>query len=475
MTAGQTDAADGASPALVRNLGLRDLVLFNLAAIIGIRWLGASAKAGPLSLALWLFAALFFFLPLGLAVAELSARYPDEGGIYRWTQRRFGEGHGFLCGWCYWVCNVMYYPNLLISTAVIATYAIGQGATGLGSRWAYVLPFTIIALWGAAGINIVGLDAGKWLQNIGGAGSYVTGAILIAVAAIVAVQHPPVNAITLHTVVPHVASLDTVNLWATIAFAFSGVELIAIMAGEIREPQRNLPRSILIAVPLIFVLYVLGTAAVLWLVPVAGINVVSGVLQAVTAGSAMLGPSFRWLVPAAAAAYTIGTIGCIGAWLVGPARVAFTIGLDRYFPPVFGRIHPRWHTPYVAIMVEAALASLLLGLDVLGRGTTVEEVFLVMLDMNLLVYFIPFGYLFCCLLTERDVPAAAAVRAVIPGGSAGRGATAISGLAVTGIAMVMAAIPAPGTHSVWQFELKVVGGALAFVVLGASFYWRRAR
>src|SRR5262247_2295689 len=161
------------TPQLVRALKLRDLVLFNLVAVLGLRHLATSSKFGPGSLILWVVAGLFFFVPQGLAVTELSSRFPKEGGIYFWTKRAFGEGHGFLCGWCYWVNNVLYYPNLLISAAAIATYVFGASESGLKDRWVYVLPVTLGALWVAAAINIVGMDTGKWLQNAGGIGTYI--------------------------------------------------------------------------------------------------------------------------------------------------------------------------------------------------------------------------------------------------------------------------------------------------------------
>ena len=101
---------------LPRSLGLRDLVLLNVVGIVSLRWLATSAAAGPSVLSLWVLAALLFFLPLGLAVSDLSARYPHQGGVYAWTKTAFGEGHGFLCGWCYWVNNLLYYPNLLIAS-----------------------------------------------------------------------------------------------------------------------------------------------------------------------------------------------------------------------------------------------------------------------------------------------------------------------------------------------------------------------
>ena len=122
------------SPKLVRALRLRDLILFNLVAVLGLRHLGTTAKFGPGSLLMWLIAAVFFFIPQGLAVVELSSRFPKEGGIYFWTKRALGEGHGFLCGWCYWINNVLYYPNLLISAAVIATFIFGKSGSGLSDR-----------------------------------------------------------------------------------------------------------------------------------------------------------------------------------------------------------------------------------------------------------------------------------------------------------------------------------------------------
>src|SRR5947209_17584371 len=120
---------------LERRLTLRDLVLFNLVAVIGLPWVATAAKAGPGTLTLWLLAAALFFVPQGLAVIQLSSVFPDEGGIYAWTKRHFGEGHGFVCGWCYWINNVLYYPTLLLAAAVMAPFVVGLGETGVGDNW----------------------------------------------------------------------------------------------------------------------------------------------------------------------------------------------------------------------------------------------------------------------------------------------------------------------------------------------------
>jgi amino acid transporter len=454
---------------LPRVLTLRDLVLFNIVAILSLRWTATAAAAGPSSLSMWVLAALFFFIPQGLAVSYLSSRFPQEGGIYFWTKRTFGEGHGFLCGWCYWVNNILYYPNLLMSTAVIATYAIGRGDTALMSNWTYILLATMTALWIAVLLNVVGLKTGRWLQNAGAIGTYLPGAVLIGFGIHAALTRPAATPINLDTILPDLGNMSQLNLWASIAFAYAGLELAAVMGDEIKEPRRTLPRSIYIAAPFIGFLYIAGTASLLWLVPSADVHIVSGFFQAMAAGARDLG-GLAWIVPAAAAFYVLGNIGGIGAWLTGPARIAFVIGLDRYFPPAFGRIHPRWKTPYVAILTQAVLATVFLLLSVLGRGTTVEKAYLVLLDTMLLIYFIPYLYLFVTFLIIRlREPASPSDPWWL--GKAPVSVIGLAGFLLTALAMLVATVP-PADTDPWTFRMKVIGGAALFVALGGVVYWR---
>lgn len=459
------------APQLTRALKLRDLVLFNLVAVLGLRHLGTAAKFGPGSLVVWLIAAIFFFIPQGLAVIELSARFPQEGGIYFWTKRALGEGHGFLCGWCYWINNVLYYPNLLISTAVIATYIVRKGDSDLANNWTFVLPVTLVSWWLAVVLNIIGTRKGKWLQNAGGLGTYLPGLVLILIGIYAVSTQPAAQAITTSSMKPDLTHFSSLNLLATIAFAFAGLELSATMGDEIENPRRNLPRSIYIAAPLIALAYIAGTFAVLWLVPASEINVASGFLQAIARGFTHLSTALWWVAVFAAALYTVGNIGGLGAWLIGPSRVAFVVGLDRYFPPAFGRLHPRWRTPYVAILVQGILATIFLLLSVLGKGT-VENVYLALLDTQVLIYFIPYLYLFICFLIYRHRAETEDQIIKAPGGQLVAYAIGLSGLIVTFFAMIFAMIPPPDTPDPWAFRIKVIGGAVGFVLLGGVIYWR---
>jgi amino acid transporter len=245
------------------------------------------------------------------------------------------------------------------------------------------------------------------------------------------------------------------------------------MGGEVKDPTRTVPRSILVSAPLIAFIYIAGTLAVLWLIPTGQVNIVSGFLQALHTGAQDIGFGAAWLPPAMAALFVLGNVGGVGAWLTGPARVAFVIGLDRYFPAAFGRVHPRWETPYVAILTQAVLATVFLFVSVLGKGTTVERAYLVILDTMLLVYFIPYLYLYVTFLVVRlktPVPAGASVLAGRPAALV----IGLCGLVFTLFAMYMAMIP-PEPDQATVFLLKVVGGAAFCVALGGVIYWRGRR
>jgi amino acid transporter len=187
------------------------------------------------------------------------------------------------------------------------------------------------------------------------------------------------------------------------------------------------------------------------------------------------GRGWWWVAPLVALLLTLARVGGLGAWLTGSARVAFVVGLDRYFPPAFGRVHPRWRTPYVAILVQAPIAAFFLVLSVLGKGTTVERAFLLLLDMSLLIYFIPYLYLFLCFIVHcRRRRGESEKRLVVPGGATGALIMGICGLSITLLAMIVAMIPPPGTADVWLYEAKVAGGSVFLVLIGL-FIYRRAK
>src|SRR5437867_10129871 len=181
---------------LPRVMSLRDVVLFNITAIVGLRWLTTACRIGPASLALWVIAMVSFCLPSAMAVRELTDIDPGEGGIYRWVTRAFGPRHGFLAGWGYWVNNLVYYPSLLLTSGAIVAYVGGPGFVHLADNKWFIAAFSLGNLWIALGLNVVGLRVGKWVQNLGAYGTWLPAAIFVALAAWSFVEHGSATAVT---------------------------------------------------------------------------------------------------------------------------------------------------------------------------------------------------------------------------------------------------------------------------------------
>jgi amino acid transporter len=436
-------------PALARELGLRDLVLFNIAAVVGIRWLAAAAHAGPASISLWVLAAAFFFVPSALAVSRLAAKLPAEGGIYAWTKDSFGDWHGFLCGWCYWLSNLFYFPNLLLAGIGMAVYGFGARWTWLGESRLFVVGVSVAILWAGALTNLVGLRVGKWTENLGGLATYAAGLVLVGLGFVVWAKYGPATPLR---VMPE-WNWGRLNFWSQIAFAFGGLELGAIMGGEIRDPRRNVPRAAWISGLAIAAFYLAGTLAILAVLRPSEVNIVSGLTQAAAAAAGRLG--VPWVAMGLALLVTLGVTGQLGAWLSGSARVPFAIGLDRYLPPAFARLHPRWKTPHVAILTQAIACTVFL--IAMQLGENLRTGYQLLVDMTVITYFIPFLYLFAAALRH------------------GLRWSAVAGLAVTGAGIAFSLIPPGDAGSMWLFEAKLAGGCALLVVTARMAFARGRR
>src|SRR5688500_6998606 len=177
--------------ALRREMRFWDVVLFLVAAVVGLRWIATAAAAGPSSLVIWVIAFGAFFLPLATTVIDLSRRFPEEGGLYVWVRQAFGDFAGFMAGWLYWTSNLVYLPGLLYISAANALYIGGESWQGRSDSSAYFLAFSLTGLVVAVGLNVVGLAVGKWLHNAGGLGTWLPVALLVGVGAVALARFGP--------------------------------------------------------------------------------------------------------------------------------------------------------------------------------------------------------------------------------------------------------------------------------------------
>jgi amino acid transporter len=425
------------APELRRELRLVDLVLFNVVAVLGIQLISSAAHVGPIAVPLHLSAAVMFFVPCVLVVAALSRRFPEEGGFYVWTRHAFGDWHAFLCAWCWWISVLLYLPTLVLTAA---------GFLAISN----VLPIALAMLWAVVGLNIVGVRVTKWLSNATGALIYGGGGLVVLIAALIGVRDGPA---TRFEVVPEL-HWERMGLWAQIAFAYTGLELGSVLGGEVRNPERTIPRAAWIGAVMITGGYILGTVALLLVLPADEISPITGLVDVASAGGKRLG--LPWLGSLAAILFVGGLLGKFSTWASGAARLPFVIGLEGALPRAFGRLHPRWGTPHIALIVQAVVCSAFLVLT--QAGETLRAGWQLLLDLTIVATFLPFVYIFLTALKF------------------GRRWSGVSGLLVTLVANGLAFVPPAQTSSVALFELKLIAGcALVVITARMAFHMQRHR
>jgi glutamate:GABA antiporter len=457
---------------LRRVMGFWDLLLFSIAAVLGPRWIAAAAHNGTSSISLWVLSAVGFFVPTAMVVVELTSRFPEEGGLYAWSKEAFGDFHGFIAGWTYWIYTVFYFPALLLASASMSAYVLGPRGAPLAQDRTFLLAGSFILLAVAVGLNLVGLNIGKWLQNAGGVSTYLPLLILTAVAVILWRSHGSVTRFTWANMMPH-WDWDTVNFWPQIAFAFTGLEIGSMMSEEIRDPRRTFPRAIFAAGALIAVIYIVGTFAVLSLVPAEQADPKSGVFQAITLGSTALRIGFVGVL--AAMLVSVGNAGGVGSTVAGVSRVPFVVGIDRYMPAAFGKIHPRWKTPHVSILVQAGISAVILLLTQINE--TANSAYQILVDATTIVYFVSLMYMYAAAikLAYRKDRGANANAVLIPGGKLGVWIASLLGMAVLTGGIILSLIPPAESTNKFLFVAKLLIGTVCSVLLGLILYFRGAR
>ncbi len=395
------------TPALKRGIRFRDLALFYVVVALNVRWTSTAAAAGPSILVIWVAALTCFFIPLAASVMELSSRHPEEGGIYVWTRTAFGDFTGFVAAWMYWMSNLPFFAGVLYFGAASVLIAFGPRADHLNSSPLYFMGFAAFWLAVIIVLNIRGVDAGKWLNNLCSIGSLVPLALLMMMAAVSWMRFGPATHFTVASMTPH-WSLDNAVFWSGVFFAFGGVEAASAMGDEIQNPRKTMPWAILVGGTIVTLGYIGGTMALLVALPSDAVSGLQGFVNGVQTLSTKLG--LGWMLVPIALLVGVNSVGSTAANLSSTSRLPFVAGIDHYLPPVFGSIHRRYRTPWVAIAVYG-LASVLVA--ILGQmGTTVRGAYDVLVSMAVISYFIPYLLLFAAMIRLQWEPAGPNVRRV---------------------------------------------------------------
>jgi len=448
-------------PHLKRVLGRRDLVLLFVVAVFNLNVVPSIAANGGVTIWLWGISLLLFFWPQGIAVIELAHRYPGEGGVYLWAKEIFGDFHGFLSGWCYWTNNMMYVPTVLLYFVGVSVYALGSGHQSLADNKVFALGACVLLLAVLLVLNIVGLGVGKWINNIGGIGTFVAALLLMGLGLVVWVRFGT-----------HLAWADfqvpanprfVLNSFGVICFGLVGLELASIMGDEIKDPAKTLPGAVAWGGVLSGILYIGATLTLLVAVSKQDISVLQGIVEAVTRMAGRIGVA--WIVAPFAFLLSLSIAGIGSAWLGGSARIPFVAGLDSYMPRWLGSIHAKYRTPYAALLVHAGVSLALVLMNFWGSG--VQESFQRMLSLAVVLQLVPFLYMFAALiklaLNGNFQKLKYNKTTLLLAGSCG--------LLTTILGIGLAFFPAQQITSLSSYEIWMVTGTLFFIGAAAFFFF----
>ncbi len=458
-TAERISAVEERSAGFRRELGLADLVLIQILYIVGSGWVGTAAKLGTSHIAFWLLAILLYYLPQGAVVIFLNRLMPLEGGLYQWATVGFGEFFGFLVAWNLWAYTILVMASFAVIIATNLSYVLAPlGAWLIGAPW-YTAAVSSLTIVGVTLVSLFGMRVGKWVQNVGGAAQLLTYVALIAVPFLALRRGTLTSYHPLAATIPTV-SLFSLNIFGKMALgALSGFEYVAILAGECRSPARLIGRSVVLAAPLVAIMFILGTSSVLAVVPGDKIDLVSPIPQTLSLGFQGMGVA-GLVVPALIILLLLRQLGSVTLIFAGNTRLPMVAGWDGLLPKWFTSLHPRYRTPRNSIFFVGGLTLLLTLAGLVGVG--VQEAF--QLIENAAGIFYAFTY-----LALFAIPLFAAHRLAERPPLWLRVASAC-GFAVSLLYSVLSVFPIIEVASWTVFALKIIAVLVGANVVGIAIY-----
>jgi len=441
-------------------LSVFSLVMINVIAVDSLRTLPMSAKLGLPLITYYLVAAVAFFIPIALVAAELATAYPNTGGLYVWVREAFGRRAGFISIWLQWIYNVVWYPTILAFIAATLSYLF---APALANNKSYLLFTTIGLFWVFTLINCFGMRLSGLVSII----TALFGTILpmlgiILLGLIWLLQGKPLAIDPSASWLPDFSSLSNLALFSAVLFGLIGVEMSAVHAEEVKNPQRDYPRAILYSIIIIFLTLVLSSLAIVMVVPNHQLSVVSGLIDAFDVFFKAYHQA--WMTPVIALLIILGGLGGVSAWIIGPTKGLLTSARDGSLPSFLGKVN-RFGAPVAILLLQGVIFTLLSSVFILFDSINAAYWLLSDLcaQMALLVYVFMFAAAIKLRHTHPDRPSSYK----IPGGFLTLCLVAGTGILCCLVAMAIGFIPPAQipVGNVFIFESFLVGGLVLFVVL----------
>ena len=447
---------------LRKELGLTDLVLTQIMYVVGLSWVGVAGKLGTAQIPFWLGAMALFYVPQAIVVVHLSRRFPLEGGLYQWAKLGLNEAMAFLVGWNLWIYAIVLLGALGLNVANALVYAIGPSAQWLSGNHVFIGAVTGTLLGTLIVASILGLRTSKWIHNAGAVLLLMAFALLLVLPAINVARGTLREYHPLAITAPAL-TLFNLNLFGKLAVGgLSGFEYVAVLAGETRNARRNIARSVIIASPVIALMFILGTSAVQAITPLDKIDLIGPVPQAFRNGLGATGVA-AVLIPFAVLAATARTIGNSSLLFTATSRMPMVAGWDRLIPAWFSKLHPRFRTPVNSVLFIGVCALVFAVAGMLNVGE--QEAYQQLENISGILYGLTYLVLFAVPLVGLARTGARAPMWI-------RVAAAV-GFATTVLFVVLSVLPIVGVVSRSKFVAIVGGSVIAVNVIGVALYLMR--
>jgi amino acid transporter len=449
---------------LHRPLRLGDLVLAQILCVVGSSWVGVAGGLGRAQSLIWVAAMLVFYVPMAASVICLNRAMPLEGGLYVWARAAFGDLGGFLTAWNLWVYGIAVIATILYAMPTEISYLIGPTAAWLPENHLVSLAIVTAMLAAIMFAALRGLELGKWIHNVGGIAILLVFAGLILLPVVAYARHQPIH-YSPFTIAAPPHDLRMLALFGQMLFgALCGLEYIAILAGESRDPARSIGRSVLLSSPIICAMFILGTASIVALVPRAHIDFIAPIPQAMrmTLGASGIG---NVAAIVAILLLQLRLLGNTSFIFTGVTRLPMAAGWNHLVPAWFTRLHPRRLTPTNSIVCTTAIAFALVLLA--STGVHAQEAYQLLTNASLTHYEVAYLAMFAIPLFG-----AAALRRSLP---AWLKWTSAAGFLATLFSLLISAYPFVNVVNARTYAIKILSTILLSNLIAVSFYFLRTR
>lgn len=451
----------------VRTLNVFVLAMLSLAVVISLRNLPLTASYGLHSLFYYGLATLVFMIPYALISAELASGWPKAGGVFIWVREALGDRMGFFAIWMQWFHNVTWYPAMLAFIGAALAYLINPM---LATNKFYLITVVLVGFWGITIFNLLGVRTSAWFSTI----CVIIGSILPALVLILFAllwltlgDRPIQISFTLRDIFPPHFQASEFAFLAGILLALAGLEANANLAREVKHPQKNYPRAILVAAILTLLVLVFGSLAIAIVIPKAEISLVSSLLEAFHLF--FLSFHVEWLVPVIALLTLLGALGELNAWAIAGVKGLFVTTEHGLLPPFFHKLN-RHFIPARLLYFQGIVVTLaaLLFLYLPNINTSYWVLSALSAQMYLLMYLLLFIAAVVLRYTKPHVPRLYR----IPGKMGGIWILALLGSAASLFAFIFSFVPPQGfeTGNLWSYELLLIGAIGVIILIPLLIY-----